>query len=344
MPITTRSRALGALAAGAAAAALPVRLRAATALAVGQIGNSIAFFPVFVAQGEGFFRDAGLDVTLTRFSSGTLVGTATTSGSIDIGCGVITDVFQLLHAGRAAKVIGSLVDGYYIDVIASKQMLSTAKLTRRSRLSDRIAALKGKKLGITGPGSGTEALLVYLLRGRGLDPTRDVEMVNVGTDQAAIVAALRSGRIDGVSFAWPLTMIVEAENVGAGFIEPAEGDVPAMRGQVQGVVYVRPDVLGRREPDAVAFVRAIARAEALIRAEPQRMRGSLKQYNPNLNDAAIDALFAAYLPIVPNQARVGVASYERAVAFHRRIGMIPPSGNTYAEVVASGIIDQALKA
>lgn len=340
----TRARSLAALAAAAAAVAAPCRIRAATAFSVGQIGNSIAFFPVFVAQNQGFFRDAGLDVTLTAFQSGTLVGTAVTSGSVDAGCGVITDVFALLRAGRSAKVIGSLVDGYYIDIIASNQLLAATKLSRASRLADRIDALKGKKIGITGPGSGTEALIVYLLKSRNIDPTRDVELVNMGTDQAAILVALRTGRIDGVSFAWPLSMIVETQNVGKALIVPAAGDVPAMRGEVQGVMYARDEVLRRKEDDLVAFVHAIGRAEALIRQDPTRMRALLKQYDANMSDASTDKLFDAYLPILPNQARVGVAAYEKAVAFHRAIGYITGSGVNYGDVVASYIVDKALRA
>jgi NitT/TauT family transport system substrate-binding protein len=339
----TRARSLTALGATGVAATLPRRARAASAISIGQIGNSIAFFPLFVARNEGYFRDAGLDVTLTTFQSGTLVGTAMTSGSIDIGCGVITDVFALLRAGRNAKVIGSLVDGYYIDIIASNQLLAAAKISRASKLNDRIQALKGKKIGITGPGSGTEALILYLLKSRNIDPTRDVELVNMGTDQGAIVIAMRTGRIDGVSFAWPLSMIAETQNVGKALIVPAAGDVPAMKSQVQGVIYTRDDVLTRREPDTVAFVHAIARAESVIRADPTRMRGLLKQYNANMSDASVDLLFDAYLPTLPNQARVGVAQYERAVAFHRAIGYVGTTGVNYGEVVASGIIDKALR-
>jgi NitT/TauT family transport system substrate-binding protein len=343
MTMLSRSRSLTVLAAGAAAAAIPVGARAATAVNVGQIGNSIAFFPLFVAKNEGYFRDAGLDINLTVLSSGTLVGTAVTSGSVDIGCGVITDVFQLLHAGRACKVIGSLVDGYYIDIVASNQMLAATKLSRASRLSDRIDALRGKKIGITGPGSGTEALLQFLLRSRHIDATRDLEIVNMGTDQGSIIAAMRTGRIDGVSFAWPLTMIAEAQNVGKGFIMPAEGDVQAMKGQIQGAMYARPDVIDHREGDLAAFVHAIGRAEALIRTDPARSRGMLKQYNANMSDASIDALFTAYVPTIPNQARVGVASYEKALAFHRSLDFVGPNGNNFGEVVANNVIDRALR-
>ncbi len=185
-------------------------------------------------------------------------------------------------------------------------------------------------------------MLHFLLKSRHIDPTRDLELVNMGTDQGAIIAAMRTGRIDGVSFAWPLTMIAEAQNVGKGLIMPAEGDVQAMKGQVQGTIYARPDVIDRREGDLAAFVHADRpRAEALIRSDPARSRGMLKQYNANLSDASIDALFAAYLPTIPNQARVGVASYEKALAFHRSLGFVGPNGNNFGDVVANNVIDRA---
>jgi len=65
------------LAGAAAVTAFPAIVRSATqTLQVGQIGNSVAFFPIFVAAKMGYYKDAGLDVTATAFSTGTLVGTA----------------------------------------------------------------------------------------------------------------------------------------------------------------------------------------------------------------------------------------------------------------------------
>ena len=204
----TRARAITTLAAGAAAATLPLAARAAnTPLSTGQVGKSIAFFPIFVAAQQGYFTDAGLDVTTTIFQTGQLVGAAMTSGSVDVGTSLMTDVFALLKANRPTQVIGSLVDGYYVDIIASNKLLADTKTSRASKLADKIRALKGKKIGITGPGSGTEALVVYLFKTAGLDTTRDAELVNVGADQASIIAALSSNRIDAVSFAWPLSMM-----------------------------------------------------------------------------------------------------------------------------------------
>jgi NitT/TauT family transport system substrate-binding protein len=340
----TRKRALATVAGAAAATAFPAIARPAVqALQVGQIGNSVAFFPVFVAAKMGYYKDGGLDVTATRFSTGTLVGTAVTSNSVDVGNSVITDVFALLKANRPVRVVGSLIDAYYIDIVASNQFLDASKLSRASKLGDRINALKGKKLGITGPGSGTQALVEYLFRLQGLDSTRDVELVNVGADQAAVLQTMKTGRIDAVSFAWPMTMIAEANNVGKGFIVPAGGDVPSMRQQVQGVIYAKPDAIARRGEAIVAYVHAIGRAEAYLHQHPKQIPALLKEYDSALSGPAIEALLTAYLPVLPHQPDIAAGSYEKALQFHRLTGFAAATGNSYPEVVDSSTMLKAIR-
>jgi ABC-type nitrate/sulfonate/bicarbonate transport system substrate-binding protein len=340
----SRKRALTALAGAASAVAVPSIVRSATqSLQVGQIGNSVAFFPIFVADKMGYYKDAGLDVTATSFSSGTLVGTAVTSNSIDIGNSVITDVFALLKANRPVKLIGSLCNAYYIDIVASNQFLAATKLTRASSLPDKINALKGKRLGITGPGSGTQALVDYLFRLQGLDSTRDVELVNVGADQSAVLQTMKTGRIDAVSFAWPMTMIAEANNVGKGFIVPAAGDVPSMRDQIQGVISAKPDLIAKRQDAVVAYVHAIGRAEAYLHANANQARGLLKDYDGALSDVAISALLTAYLPVLPRQPDIDAGSFEKALQFHRLTGFAGPTGDTYSEIVDSTTMLKAMR-
>jgi ABC-type nitrate/sulfonate/bicarbonate transport system substrate-binding protein len=344
--MVSRKDALAAVAAGLAATAMPSVARGATqALSVGQIGTSVAFFPLYVAQNLGYFKAAGLDVTLTALQSGTLVGTAVTSNSVDIGCSVITDVFALLKANRPVKIVGSLVNGYYVDIVMNDQFYDATKgITRASKLSDKILALKGKNIGITGPGSGNQALVDYLFLQQNLDPRRDVQLVNVGVDQGSILQAMKTGRIDGVSFAWPLAFIAEAQNIGKPLIMPALGDVPTMRDQIQGVIYVKPDLLDKRGDAVVAFVHAVGKAEALIHRDSTRAKALLKQYTPALSDSAADALFAAYLSVLPNEPSIPANNYEKSLQFHRLTGFAGPSGNGYSDVVSAPTIIKALHA
>jgi len=60
-----------------------------------------------------------------------------------------------------------------------------------------VADLKGKKVGVSAPGSSTNVMLNFVLAKAGLKPS-DVSVIGVGTGSGA-VAAMRSGQIDAMS-------------------------------------------------------------------------------------------------------------------------------------------------
>jgi NitT/TauT family transport system substrate-binding protein len=70
-----------------------------------------------------------------------------------------------------------------------------------------VADLKGKKIGVTAPGSSTNIMLNYVLAKAGLKPT-DVSVIGVGAAQGA-VAALRAGQIDAISNLDPVITILQ---------------------------------------------------------------------------------------------------------------------------------------
>jgi ABC-type nitrate/sulfonate/bicarbonate transport system substrate-binding protein len=271
----SRRRLLQTAIAAAVAPAFAPRAAAAgvTQLNVGSIGHSIAHFPLYVGAQQGFFQQNGVDIgKVTEFSTGALVGTAVTAGSLDIGSSVITDVFSLAKAGRSVKILSVSAGSYYIDIVASKAFLQSSKLSEKSSIGDKIRAMRGKNIGVTGPGSGTEALVLYLLKLGGIDRTRDVQLVNVGANIPAVLATLRTGRVDLVSFAWPLGQQAQVEDIGETFISPARGDLPEMTHEIQGVVFTTQDEIDKKHAAMVGFVRGYAKACTMILKDPVRTR------------------------------------------------------------------------
>ncbi len=337
------------LRAAAAAATAQALLRVSPALAVtnltvGSIGHSIAHFPLYVAQQLGYFQQNGVDIgKVTEFSTGALVGTAVTAGSIDIGSSVITDVFSLAKAGRSVKIITPSVNAYYVDIVASKTFLQTAKVSERSSLADRIKAMRGKNIGITGPGSGTEALMLFLLKQGNIDRTRDVQLVNVGANIPAVLAALRANRVDMVSFAWPLAQQAEAEGIGETLISPARGDIPTMKGEVQGVVFTTQDEIDKKQPAVEGFIRGYAQACTTIAKDADRSRDLLREFYPNLDPKALDLTLQIYRTTsVPSSPMPSRAGFEKAVKFHQSVGLISED-YAYADLVATKTIADAIR-
>ena len=71
-----------------------------------------------------------------------------------------------------------------------------------------MADLKGKKIGVTAPGSSTNVMVNFILAKAGLKPS-DVSIIGVGAGNGA-VAAMRSGQIDAISNLDPVITLLHA--------------------------------------------------------------------------------------------------------------------------------------
>lgn len=314
-------------------------------LKVAQISSSVAFFPLYIAEQESFFKKQGLTLDPAnppQLGDGAKVGAALESGSIDVaGGGVITDAFTLSKVDAHVRILGALTTGYYVDVTASKQFEQTAHLTANSSLADKVKALVGKKIGITAPGSGTEALMIYLFRIYGYDSKRDATLVNLGGTTTAAIAALKTGRVDAISFFSPAGQVAEAQGIGNILISPDRGDIPSMQGQVHGVFYTRQQVIDAKPKAVEAFIRGIAQAEAYIHQNAAQMPSLLSKYL-KLDQKTTTTVWQATLPIVPTTPLISQDGYNKATQFHVKAGLIAIA-LAYKDVVADGTMQDALK-
>ncbi|WP_051581147.1 ABC transporter substrate-binding protein [Pseudonocardia acaciae] len=297
-------------------------------LNVGQISDSVAFFPLFIAEARGYFAAEGLRLgERPRLGTGAKVAAALKSGSIDLGAGVITDAFNLAKIDDGTRVVTSLVTEYYVDIVVPPSFVEPATL------AEKVGALVGRRIGITGPASGTEALVNYLFASIGRNAATDSVLVNLGGVATAAIGALKAGRVDALAFFQPIAQQAAAANAGTTFISPARGDVPALRGALHGVVFSTQKLLNRKRAEVAAFNRAMTRALADIHGDPAQARTLLGQYLKGSDPKALDALIPILRREVPGTPAVRREPYDVARAFHLDSGLArrPP---TYDEVVA----------
>jgi ABC-type nitrate/sulfonate/bicarbonate transport system substrate-binding protein len=76
-------------------------------------------------------------------------------------------------------------------------------LYAKSEIRD-VKALKGKRVGVSGIGSGPDSLLREILRQNSLDPNRDVTVLSLGV-MPTIFSGLQSGIVDAAMLAPPVT-------------------------------------------------------------------------------------------------------------------------------------------
>jgi len=312
-----------------------------TTLKVCQLNTSINFFPVYVAQQKGYFTAQGLNIPkppLLQVGSKVVAGVE--SGNCDIGNGVITDAFNWAHVNSDGRIIGSVMNGYVVDVVVSKKFEQEMHVSVSSPLADKVNALRGKTIGITGPGTGTQALLTYLFRLQGLDAARETRQISLGSNNAAALAALKSGRVDALSFFSPIGQAAEAEGIGDILISPVRGDIPGLRGDVHGIIYAKQSTIEAKPQAVAAYIRAINQAELFIKNNPVEARTLLSSYlGPN--NSVTNAVYTATAPVIATSPVITQAAYNVAGQFHVKAGLVSliPS---YSQLVATSTINSAL--
>jgi NitT/TauT family transport system substrate-binding protein len=340
--LTTLLAALLVAACGSSPGSAPASQTTSLTLNYGQVSNSMAFFSVFIAEHEGYFAAEHLTVGPTPFTilgTGARVAAALAGGSIDVGGSVMTDAFNLAKAGQKPQVIGNLVNAYYIDIVVGK---NAHVAPAGASLVEKARSLKGLKIGITGPGSGTEALVTYLFKLAGMNPQTDATLVNLGGDISAALAALKSGQVDAVSYAQPLGQEATIAGAGSIYISPSRGDIPALAGAVQGVAFTNSAVVADKKQAIEAFVAGITKAEHLIHTAPTARLGALlKDYLPALTPATVAAVIPLLRAEVPANPAISPHAYQAVASFHQTSGLVadPPPMNAIVDssLIAAGI-------
>jgi ABC-type nitrate/sulfonate/bicarbonate transport system substrate-binding protein len=289
-------------------------------LNVGQISNSVAFFPLFIAERKGYFAQEGVRLgERPRLGTGAKVAAALKSGSVDLGAGVLTDSLNLARIDDGTRLVANLVDKYYVDVVVGDRFRGPPA---SAPLDERIRALRGRKIGITGSGSGTEALVTYLFKRVGMRSDTDAELVNLGSTAAAALGALKAGRVDALAFFQPLAQQAEAAGIGTNYISPARGDIPGFTRTAHGVVFTTQRILDRKPKEVAAFQRAIGRAQRDIHDRPDEIEGLLGQYLKGTDPRALKALPAILRAEIPTEIGFERASFDSAIDFHRTTGLV----------------------
>ena len=167
------------------------------------VGGKAAFYylPLTIAEQLGYFKEEGLDVKISDFPGGARALQAVVGGSADVVSGAYEHTISM--QGKKQYFQAFVLQGRLPQIAFG---IATAKAVGYRSPKD----LKGFKIGVSAPGSSTHNLVKQILTKGGLDPSKDVAIIGVGTG-AGVIAALNSGQIDAVSNVDPVMTKLEQE-------------------------------------------------------------------------------------------------------------------------------------
>ena len=249
--------------AGSALLGLPAIVRAQSlekpkiAVAVGG-KNLLYYLPLSIAESLGYFKAEGLDVTISDFAGGSRALQAVVGGSADVVSGAFEHTLNM-------QVKGQRLRAFALQGRAPQIVLGVNPKTMPNFKS--VAELKGKKIGVTAPGSSTNIVANFVLAKVGVKPN-EVSIIGVGAGSGA-VAAMRSGQIDAISNLDPVITLLQRSGdlkvvtdtrVVADADKLFGGPMPA------GCLYA-PETLIQRNPNTIqALTNALVRADKWIQA------------------------------------------------------------------------------
>lgn len=230
----------------------------------------------FVAKDRGIFEKHGLDVTFTYPQSGATAAQLLLAGEIRGWNGPMD--FAILSAAKGAdlKMAGMPFPATTDYLIVSSKGKWPA---RNAPYEEKIKALKGKVVGVSGIGAGTDRTLIAALNAVGLTD-KDVTRVGVGPSTGGL-GQLQSGRIDAyIDFSKSGVNLIQSKGAGHLYVDLAQDkDVPkAVRDAASNALIVE-GKFAKEHPEIVQqYVAAQREAMEYIKANPAEATKIVAKY------------------------------------------------------------------
>jgi len=244
-------------ASGAAAPASSSSDTGLTKITVPYAVLTISNVPVWGAYEAGIFQKHGLDVNLLYVDNPEVASLM--SGSAQIA------------QGGGPEVVSADANGADVVFIASMSSVYSYVLEARPEIQS-LNDLRGKKIGSSAPGSLTDVALHHVLAANGIDPDKDVDIINMASPQAR-TPALLNGEIDATMDSPPNSYVEEAQGFHA-IYDLAAQKVPT----VSNGITVRRDYMQAHPQIVQAYIDSIFEGIAKVKTDPQFGATVLEKY------------------------------------------------------------------
>lgn len=292
--------------------------------------ESLSIAPVLVAQGMGYFEDAGFEVEFV-----TTRGDADAQSALDGGGGqflVSTSINQLgaIAEGRPFKELSVLsypINTYAITADKAKELGFDKSMTLR----ERAQLFKGLTVGVGTVGGASDLIFRAIMRQNGVNPEEDVEITALGTN--GVFPALKSGHIDATLLVYPDIAQAEKDAVAVSAL-PVYGDLVPWVAKSANMSLATTTKYAEENPENVAaFMDAIDKALKLIKSDPVKARDVTKKYFEATDENVYATAWETIPDSYPPAAGYSEEQFDAVVEMSAKIGTGDLSGVSYGKAI-----------
>jgi NitT/TauT family transport system substrate-binding protein len=257
------------------------------ALSVGGSVSQMNKVAYFVALNRKYFDQEGLTVDSTPFASGSAALQNLIGGNADVVEGAFEHTLRMQTKG--IDLICLAAYGRYAGNVLVVKKSEADKIKT-------VADLKGKKIGVSSPGSATHNFVAALLERAGV-PWREASYVSIGTGLSAVAAMRSGGELDALVNLDPAinALIDGGDAVALVDARTEKGTVAAFGGAyLADCLYVKTEFLKANPNTSQALANAIVHAmqwlktasidEIIKSLPPDYYKANEKLYRKSLED------------------------------------------------------------
>ena len=179
--------------------AVPIQVRGETPVMAGVAGPAVNLVYAYLAQDAGLWRKHGLDVRVILFEAGSTLAQVARTGEVSFAINSGPTTIASRTQGADSIIVAAMVNTLPYSLVTTKSITKWEQL-------------KGKKVGISRFGSGTDTAIRLVSKRFGLDPMKDFIVLQGGT-QPSRLQALLAGSLDATLVSPPLDLTAKKQGL-----------------------------------------------------------------------------------------------------------------------------------
>jgi len=245
--------------------------------------------PFWIAKDAGLFKDEGLDAALIYISASSTMAQAMLAGEVAISTANSQVIVDTGLQGSDLVAAGAIVNFVALYVMAAPEIKT-------------IADLRGKPVGVSRFGATSDFGMQMLLKKYGLEPVRDVPLIQIG-GMPELAAALSKKSIYAAAMSFPMGLV--AQQAGMKILANlAKEDIPFVH---LGLTTTR-RFMKERRAQAKSFIRAYGKAVHFMHSRKEESKAIVARYGKISDPVMLEGTmqygydFVEKIPLVKREA------------------------------------------
>ncbi|MSP79040.1 MAG: hypothetical protein EXR67_05755 [Dehalococcoidia bacterium] len=283
-----------------------------------------------MAQKFGTFEERGLRVTYVNVPNTKAALQAVQRGDVELAVVTLQDAGDAAKSQTPVKAITAVLGSNPYNLVVTAQAADTLKLSNTMLVQDRMAMMKGLRVGVTDEVVATTSLNA-LIQAANITP-QEITVVKLQAGQE--LAAMRDGKVNGLFVMDPVLEQAIVDLKARMLINLSRGEVAALE-PFPWLVLVTTNTFAARAPNTlVGMVYGVVAAQRQIRADTKRATDILAdQYASLPKDIYLEAV-RIYFPAMPSSLLTLTPA-----SFGRVMKTIGNSEATYGQVVDNRFVE-----